>query len=125
MRTMPIGNTKQKMLRKLAKGDKDGVFDVWANSAQWHSFLKKCKVSPIPERHEINLFYFSPDGWKGPGFYINFNWLKFEFEIFTIPEHEIPEGFAEARPFNSWELPGQRFLENFTDIISNTDREET
>jgi len=125
MRVMPIGNTKEKIFKKLREGSPDDVFNIWANSAQWHSFLNKCGLLPFPEQHRITLFsMYAESTWKSTILYIGYDWLNDAFLLYTIPDFPTPQGYAKAIPFNSWELPGQRFLDNFTEIATNTAKEE-
>lgn len=124
MRTLPIGNTKEKMISRFAKGDSDGMFDVWTNAMGWHRFLDKCGLITHPEQHQITIFTMYADSpWKtATCLYIGYNWLNEEFEIYTIPECEFEGELPEAQHVNPWELPGQRFLENFTGLTDNADQ---
>lgn len=124
MRAMPIGDTKSKMLSRYKNGDSDGMFDVWFNSRDWHRFIDKCGLLLHPKHHKVTLFSEYVDNpWKNnTTLHIGYDWLKDEFEIYTIPECEFEGELPEAQHVNPWELPGQRFLENFTGLTDKADQ---
>ncbi len=126
MRTLPIGNTKEKMLSRFAQGDSKGMFDVWFNAQDWHRFIDKCGLLLHPKHHKVTLFSEYVDNpWKNnTTLHIGYDWLKDEFEIYTIPECEFEGPFPEAQHVNPWEFPGQRVLENFAEITNYDATEE-
>ena len=135
MRTLPIGNTKEKILAKMREGDRDGVWNVWANAMQWNHFLGKTpRISCWPKFHEVTLYSVGitlRD--RHVSFYVKLNWLNGTVESQILPlcpdghvmtrafmfdreGEELPFEAADAREFNIWEVPGQRYMENFVDM---------
>jgi hypothetical protein len=115
---MPVKkNLKKALLGSMDEPDK--MFQTWANNMQWHHFLdKKPSLYVEPEKHTIGIYsesFWLRDGkWGSVGIHIWYNWLKDEYELWTYPEVVLDgEPTMLGDPVNPWELPGQRFLENF------------
>jgi len=111
-------NLKKALLDSM--DDPDKVFQIWANNMQWHHFLdKKPSIfihysSPYIVGLYCESFFIKDEEWVSIGLHIHYNWLKDEFETWTSPEIELNgEATVLGDPINPWELPGQRFLENF------------
>ena len=120
---MPIGDTKSKMLSRYKNGDSEGMFNVWFNAQDWHKFLQKCGLLMHPKHHKVSIYCEYVDTpWKNTTtINIDYNWLREDFEIYTIPECEFEGELPEAQHVNPWEFPGQRVLENFADLTNKED----
>lgn len=117
-RLLPVKkNLKEAILKN--RDDPNKLFDIWANNMQWYHFLDKNPSLYVePEKHIIGIYsesFWLRDGkWGTIGIHIWYDWLKDEFGLWTFPEVELEgEPAILGDPINQWELPGQRFLENF------------
>ena len=139
-RLMPLKKNLKKSLIE-ASNEPDRMFQIWANQMSWHHFLDKHPSLSIMKEipYRVTMFsetYYNRDGkWGHVTLYIDFNWLKGTIESHIIPElpeyvitrtylwdykgEELPFPTIEAVPCDPWELPGQRFLENFRDVHLN------
>jgi len=124
-RIMPIKKNLKEEIIKAAVSNLDNVFDLWWNNIAWHKFLdKRPELIAEPKEHKISIHICSVwlyDGkWGACDIWADFDWLKEELSYHSYdapPELEGDESFSV--PINHWELPGQRFLENFENAHLN------
>jgi hypothetical protein len=119
MRIMPIGNIKEKIFSRIKEGNPEGVVDIWCNVMSWHHFLDKCGLYILDKKHEIsfNTFYIIDSSKEYVIFYQHYNWLTDSFSWFSCPDAPIPEKYPIAQKVNPWKLPGQRYIENFSNNV--------
>lgn len=144
-RLMPLKKNFKKALIE-ASGEPDRMFQIWANQMSWHHFLAKHPSLSIMKEipYRVTMFsetYYNRDGkWGNVTLYLDFNWLKGTIESHILPGlpdsvitrnslwdyegEELTFPTVEAVPCNPWELPGQRFLENFEFVQKEGEQED-
>lgn len=143
-RLMPLKDNLKKAIMDT-KDDPDRMFRIWANQMSWHHFLdKRPRISIYREKHFVTLFsetYYNNDGkWGSVNLYIHFDWIRGTIESCIIPElpdyvitrkylwdytgDDLVYPDIEIVSCVPWEIPGQRFLENFENVHLKGEQEE-
>ena len=125
MRLLPIGeNTHDKVFQKIKEGDADGALNTYYNRMSWYHFLEKCRISIFPQwrPHIVKVFSMNIQEKRKSEWYeyyvgVDYDWLKDEFNLWSIPEYPLPEevdAYPKAIDIPLSKRHGQRHVEDYS-----------